>query len=431
MNPSAIEQRTISKMMRNLLPLAVLLYLVNIIDRTNIGFTALEMNKALNIEAAAFGIISAVFFVGYTLVEVPSNIMLHKFGARVWMTRIMITWGLTTCAMFYAQNYTHVLILRVLLGICEAGFFPGMIYYFSYWFPARYQARIVAAFFLAAPVAFIIGAPISTMIMDNVSWLGAAGWRWVFMIEGLMAILGGVICLAFMKDKPQDAKWLEQDEKEWITKELAAEEAKKVETAHFSIGKVFAYGKVWRLAFIYMFIQIPAQTVAFWMPTFVKEFSTAYSNTIVGYLMMMPPTVGFISLMFWGRHSDKTGERVKHSAVPMILFVIALGMIALSSNINVKIAGLIMSGIGTFAFYAPFWAMPTIYLSGEAMAVGVAIINSMSSFGGFAGNMIIGQIKGSDYGTSGVLIFQMLCAAIAFVMCITLESKSAPEKKPQ
>ncbi|MFS0784445.1 MFS transporter [Bacillus sp. 1P06AnD] len=428
MDQSKIEKRAINKMTWRLMPFCIFLYIVNIIDRGNLGFTALDMNAALGIEAAAFGLLTSIFFIGYFFLEVPSNMAMHRFGAKLWIGRIMITWGLVTCGVFFAQSFTHVAILRFLLGVCEAGFFPGMIYYFTFWFPMRYRARITSIFFIAGPIAAAIGAPISTLIMDHVSWLGQDGWRWVYMLEGIAAVVGGIFCFIYLTDKPQDAKWLTQEEKDWVVNEIAAEDAMKTETAHFTLGKVFKYGKVWRLAFIYMFIQITTQALSFWSPTLVKEFSAAFSNTTVGFIMMLPPIVGLIAMLYWGKHSDQKGERVKHTALPMIVFVLALGLM-MAPGIPMKLIGLTLTGVASYSFYGPYWAIPTIYLSGEAAAIGVAIINSMSSFGGFAGNLAVGFIKESILGTTGVFVFLLLCALIAFFMTITLKMQKQEKLK--
>lgn len=425
MEVSTLEKKTISKISWHLLPFCVFLYVINVIDRSNIGFAALDMNKALGISAAAFGSLTAMFFVGYFFCEVPSNMFMHRVGARIWMARIMITWGIVTCGMFFVQSFTQVSIVRILLGICEAGFFPGMIYYFTFWFPTKYRAGIIAIFFVACPIAATIGAPFATLVMDNIHWFGYAGWRWVFMLEGLLAVIGGIWTVFYLKNKPGDVKWLNKEEKDWVINKIAAEDALKTETAHFTIGKVFTYGKIWRLAFIYMFIQITTQTYQFWMPTIVKTFSTTFSNTMVGYIMMLPPICGAIGLLFWGKHSDKTGERVVHAAIPMVIMALSLAMIALSSNMTVKIIGLALTGVGNYAFYGPYWAIPTMYLTGEAAAIGVAIINSMSSFGGFSGNLVVGYLKGSTFGTTGVFAFQIFCAAVAFVLTITLKVKKS------
>lgn len=423
MNISAIEKSTVAKMTKHLLPLCVLLYIINIIDRSNVGYAALDMNKALNISPEAFGSLTSMFFIGYFFFEIPSNMLMHRTGARAWMGRIMFTWGLVTCGMFFAQNFTHVVILRILLGVMEAGFFPGMMYYFTFFYPERHRAGIIALFFVASPIASTIGAPFATQIMTNVHWGGYAGWRWVFMIEGLLAVAGGIITWVFLKNSPHDCSWLTQEEKTWIKGELDGELANKSETEHFKLGDVFKYPTIWRLGFIYMFIQVTTQTFQFWSPTLVKGFSTAFSNTTVGWLMTLPGIVGALFMLWWGPHSDKTNERIYHTAIPMLVFVVALAVIAYSNNITVKLIALALTGIGNYAFYGPYWAMPSLYLSGEALAIGLALINSLSSFAGFAGNLIIGYIKVSSFGTTGVFVFQLLCAAISFLMVITLKIK--------
>lgn len=421
MDSLAIEKRTMGKMRLHLLPLCVVLYVINGIDRSNLGFTALDMNSALGISTAAFGTLTAMFFIGYFFFEIPSNMFMHRTGARLWMGRIMFTWGLVTCGMFFAQNFTHVATLRILLGVCEAGFFPGMMYYFTYWFPARHRASVIATFFIAAPIGGLIGAPLATQIMANIHWFGVEGWRWVFMIEGMFALVGAVVTWVYLKNKPQDVSWLNAEEKDWLETELTKEADQKTETAHFTVGKVFSYGKIWRLALIYMFAQITTQTFGFWMPTLVKEFSGAFSNTTVGWLMMLPPICGLVFMLIWGAHSDKTHERVYHTAIPMLVFVIALAMIAFTDNMTIKLIALGLTGIGTYGFYGPYWSVPSLYLSGEALAVGLALINSMSSFGGFSGNMAVGFIKASSLGSTGVFIFQLICIGIAFLMMITLK----------
>lgn len=424
MDVKVIEKSAISKMTLHLMPLCVLLYIINIIDRGNLGFAALEMNKALSISPAAFGSLTSMFFIGYFFFEIPSNMFMHRTGARLWMGRIMFTWGLVTCGMFFAQNFTHVAILRVLLGVMEAGFFPGMMYYFTFFYPERHRASIISIFFLAAPIASSIGAPFATQIMTNIHWFGYAGWRWVFMIEGLLAVVGAVITWAFLKNGPEDCAWLDNEEKAWIRKELDGEMAGKSETEHFKLKDVFKYPTIWRLGFIYMFIQVTTQTFNFWSPTLVKEFSSTFSNNTVGWLMMLPGIAGAVFMLWWGPRSDKKNERIWHAAIPMLIFVLALSVIAYSDNITVKVIALAVTGIGNFAFYGPYWAIPSLYLSGEALAIGLALINSLSSFAGFAGNLIIGYIKTSSFGSTGVLLFQILCAAIAFILVITLKIKN-------
>ena len=418
-----LEKRTISKVKWRLLPFCLLLYIINGIDRNNLGFAAMEMNTALEISSVAFGMLSSAFFVSYFLFEVPSNIAMHRIGARIWMARIMVSWGLVTIGMFFVQNFTHVFTLRFLLGAAEAGFFPGMIYYFTYWFPAKERASITAIFMLSAPIGTLLGAPVATWIMDNIHWLDHPGWRWLFIIEGVPAIFFGVITYFYLTNKVEDAKWLTPEERTWLSGVMAREAKLKEESAHLSLSQVFAHRRVWRLAFIYMTIQVTTQTVAFWMPSFVKEFSQAFSNSDVGLIMMGPGILGAIGMLYWGRHSDKSKERVYHTAIPMLVSGLGMVMIATSGNVYLKILGLTLNGIGNVCFYGPFWSLPTVFLTSEAAAVGVAIINSCSSFGGFAGSNIIGLIKSSSLGTNGVLYFQAACCVIAFLLTITLRVK--------
>lgn len=418
---TSIESRTLSKIKWKIIPFCLLMYFINYIDRINIGFAALDMNTDLHISNAAFGFLSSVFFIGYFLLEVPSNMLLHRFGARRWMARICVSWGLVTLGMFFVQGYSHVLSLRVLLGIAEAGFFPGMIYYFTFWFPAKERAGIIGLFMLAVPVGNFTGAPLSTWIMDNIHWLGHSGWRWMFMLEGSAAVVVGIMALFVLTDSPAKAKWLTEEEKAWLIDRLHRENELKKSTASFTLRQTFSYIRVWQLAFIYMFVQITTQSVNYWMPIIVKSFSATFSNTSVGMLLMLPGIISLIIMPLWGRHSDKTKERKYHTALPMLLSGIGLALIAVSDNMHVRILGVVLNAVGNVAFYGPFWSLPSIYLTGQAAAIGVAIINSMSSLGGFIGNNIVGVLKDSSFGNSGVLAFQAGCCIVGFLLTLSLK----------
>lgn len=419
----SMESSVMKKIKWKLIPFCLALYLINYIDRINIGFAALEMNAELGLTKAAYGYLTSAFFIGYFFLEVPSNMLLHRFGARKWMARIIITWGLVTMGMFFVQSYTHIYGLRILLGIAEAGFFPGMIYYFTQWFPAKERAGIIGMFMLAIPFGNFVAAPFSTLIIDNIHWLNYAGWRWMFMIQGFLAVVLGVMAFFYLVDGPDKAKWLNPEEKTWLSGILQKEAEYKKDTASFTLKQIFSYGKVWQLGIIYMTFQIASQCVIFWMPTIVKSFSTQFSNTTVGAIMMVPGIISFIIMPFWGRHSDKTKERKFHTALPMLCSVVGLLLIAFSGNIYIKIAGVIMNAIGNVSFYGPFWSLPSIYLTGFASAVGVAIINSLSSLGGFLGNTIVGMIATSSMGMNGGMLFLAGCAFTAFLITLTLKTK--------
>lgn len=420
---TSIEESTIKKVKWKVIPFCLALYIVNYIDRICIGFGALDMNTELQISNAAFGFLSSAFFIGYFLLEVPSNMCLHKFGARKWMARIIISWGLVTMAMFFAQNYTQVLWLRILLGIAEAGFFPGMIYYFTFWFPAKERAGIIGLFMLAVPFGNFIAAPLSTLIMDNIHWFGLSGWRWMFMLEGGMAVVLGIMAIFYLIDEPSKATWLTTEEKSWLMGQISKENDLKKETASFTLREIFSYKKIWQLGLIYMSIQVTTQSVNYWMPIIVKGFSSTFSNTTVGLVLMLPGIISLVIMPFWGLHSDKTRERKWHAALPMLLSSVGLVIIACSDNMYMKICGVVINAVGNVAFYGPFWSLPSIYLTGKAAAVGVAIINSLSSAGGFIGNSVVGVLKDSSYGSMGVLFFQAACCFIAFAITISLNLK--------
>jgi ACS family tartrate transporter-like MFS transporter len=406
----ALEKSTISKVKWKVIPFCLILYLINYIDRICIGFGALDMNKELGISATAYGFLSSAFFIGYFVLEVPSNMCLHRFGARRWMARIIISWGLVTMAMFFAQSYTHVLGLRVLLGIAEAGFFPGMIYFFTYWFPAKERASIIGFFMLAVPFGNFMAAPVSTLIMDNIHWLGHA-------------VVLGVMALFLLVDKPMDAKWLSPEQKAWLVKKLSDEDEFKKETAGFSLMQIFTFPRIWALGLVYFSVQVTTQSVNYFMPMIVKGFSTEWSNTTVGTVLMLPGFISLICMPFWGMHSDKKRERKWHTALPILLSVVGLLMIAYTDSVPLRLTGVILNAIGNVAFYGPFWALPSIYLTGRAAAIGVAIINSLSSAGGFVGNSVAGVIKDSSAGTAGVLTFQAGMCLLAVIITLSLNLK--------
>lgn len=409
------------KVIWRLVPFTMLLYLINILDRVNIGYAALQMNKELSILPAAFGALAAAFFIGYFFFEVPSNMILERVGSSKWIARIMVTWGIVTSLVFFAQAYWHLYVLRLILGIMEAGFFPGIIFYFTLWFPAKERALVTSLFFVGANLAFIIGAPLATTIMEYIKWFGMSGWRWVFMLEGLLAVIIGVITWFYLTDKPQDAKWLTQQQKDWLIAKLESERAKN-KVQEISLAKSFASIRVWHLAAIYFFFQIGSQAVQFWMPQIVKGFSATFGNMFVGYILMIPPIVASIVMIFWGRHSDKSGERKYHSVFAILLCVVGALLAALSTNIVVRIAGMVLIQTGAGAFYGPFWSLPAVYLTGMGAAVGIAIINSCSSAAGFFGNMAVGRITGA-LGPNAALVFLAGSFALAVLLILVMRMR--------
>ncbi len=400
------------KVRQRLIPFLILCYFVSYLDRVNIGFAALTMNADLGIGPQAFGFIAGIFFLGYCLFEVPSNVMLAKFGARVWIARIMITWGLVSMAMAFVTGPLSLAVARFLLGVAEAGFFPGIIYYLTRWVPAGDRARTVSAFMVAVPVSAVIGAPLSGWILDAFDGVaGFKGWQWLFILEALPAVLLGVAVYFFLDDKPDDARWLTADERAALAETIADEERAKPASAHMTLREALTNGRVLSLSIVYFGIVCGLYSLTFWTPQIVKAFG--FSNTQTGFIAAIPFLAGALVMSPWGRHSDRTGERVRHVALPS--FLGAAGLIAgsLVSEPAFALLALTVAALGIFAALPTFWTLPTAMLSGTAAAGAIALINSIGNTGGFAGPYVVGWLKGAGFETGAAV------AGIASVMILS------------
>jgi len=415
-----IGDRIVSKVKWRIVPFAFLLYFFNGMDRVNLGYAALTMNKALAISSVFFGTISAAFFIAYLICQIPSNIVLQRVGVNKLIPTITILWGAITSLNFFAQSGTQVAIFRFLLGVAEAGFFPGMIYYFTFWFPARERAQVTSLFFLSGPVSGLFASPISGWIVQNAHWLGADGWRWLFVIEGLPTIILGTLAFFLLKNSPRDVKWLDNEEKNWLESELAKEKEGKVKVQSLSFGKVIKNGTLWRLACIYMFAQAASQASMFWMPGLVKGFSSSFTSTTVGFLMMIPNLLGLLTMIFWGTHSDKTGERKYHTALPILILGLSFVLIMATNDLPIKLVALALYGLGMWNYFGAYWTFPSKLLAPELLAVGIALINSCSSFGGFMGNYVIGFLSKAT-GTSGVYLYMAGLCLASFLLLVTMK----------
>lgn len=401
----SIETKTIRKLRRRIIPYIFVLYIVAFLDRINIGFAALTMNKALAITSQQFGLLAGIFFFGYFLFEVPSNLLLHKIGARVWIARILLSWGIVSMLTGFAQSVLHVYILRFLLGVAEAGFFPGIILYLTYWFRQREQAQAVGLFMTALAASSILGAPVSGLILDHVYWFGISSWRWLFILEAVPAIIFGFLTYYLLPSRPAEAKFLAPEESDWIIAELAREEQQKLEKHQISALQALAHGRVWHLACTYFTLIIGTYSMSFWMPQMVKSLSSRYSNTVVGSLVMIPYVVALVVMVVVSRHSDRTLERRYHAALPEILAGIALLLLAATHSPLLFIALWSVVALGAYSFFGPFWSLPNQFLSGFSAASGIALINSVGNLGGFVGPYVIGVINKKTGGFRGGLLF--------------------------
>ncbi|MEN8550022.1 MFS transporter [Acinetobacter soli] len=420
-----IEKRTLRKITWRIVPFIMILYLIAYIDRVNIGFAAITMKEDLGFTASILGFGAGIFFLGYFLFEVPSNIILHKIGARIWITRVMITWGIIAGGMAFVESSTSFYVMRFLLGVAEAGFFPGIILYLSYWFPARNRAGVIAFFMAAAPIATAIGSPISAALLEMHGILGLAGWQWMFLIEAFPAVILGVVVFFYMTDRPEKATWLKQDEREWLVHTMQLENAGKDKQQHHSIIRGLANPRVLALAMVYFGTSAGLYTLGIWAPQIIKELGV--SSMTVGLLNAIPPVVSVIAMILWSRHSDKTNERTWHVALACLIAATGLVIAASTNSMLGLIASLTIVNVGISCSKPPLWSMPTVFLSGTAAATGIATINSIGNLGGFAGPAMIGWVKdqtgsftGGLYFVAGLLI---LSTILTLILSFTQKNK--------
>ena len=398
-----LQTRTMRRVSLRIVPFIMLLYFVAFIDRVNIGFAALTMNKDLGFSASVFGFGAGIFFWGYFLFEVPSNVILEKVGARLWIARVMISWGLVSGAMAFVQGQTSFYILRFLLGAAEAGFFPGIILYLSYWFPAQRRAAVTALFMAAAPLSTVIGSPISSALLEMHGLLGLQGWQWLFLIEALPAILLGFAVLVFMTDRPEQARWLADDERAWLTATMNTERTSKTATARHSMWQGLTDLRVLALSLVYFGTSAGLYTLGVWSPQIIKGFGL--SNLEVGFLNAVPPSIAVVAMYLWSWHSDRTNERTWHVVIACLAAAIGLALAGAASSVAAVVAALVLVNVGISAAKPPLWSMPTLFLAGPAAASGIATINSIGNLGGFAGPAMIGWIKDQTGSFAGGLYF--------------------------
>jgi len=403
-----LEATTMRRVSWRLMPFLLLAYLICYIDRVNIGFAALQMNKAVGIDPKTYGLGAGIFFVGYFFLEVPSNLALEKVGARTWIARIMISWGIISAAFALIGGPISFLVLRFLLGAAEAGFFPGVILYITYWYPAHYRAIIVGIFMVAIPVAGLIGSPVSGAILYMDGVLGLGGWQWIFLLEALPAVLLGIASFVWLTDRPEHAKWLTREQQSWLVGKLAMEGNRAPRVAHASVWQVMTNKYVLIMALVYSGAAGASTSLALWMPQLVKSFGL--SNWQTGLVNSVPFGIAAVWMLLWGRSSDRTGERVWHNALPLGWMVLAMvATFAAITSLWAMIPLLTLIAAGTYASKGPFWALCSEWLGAGAAAAGLAQINALGNLSAFGFNYLIGYITAETHS------FPLALMPIAFV----------------
>jgi ACS family tartrate transporter-like MFS transporter len=381
---------TLRKVTWRLIPFLFVLYVIAWLDRVNVGFAGLQMNADLGFSSTVFGLGSGIFFLGYCLFEIPSNIILERVGARLWIARIMVTWGLISAGLMLVRTPPLFYVLRFLLGVAEAGFFPGVIYYLSLWYPAAQRARAIAAFMTAVPVTGLIGGPLSGALLGLDGIYGLKGWQWLFLLEGLPAVVLGSSVLFYLTDRPETARWLSPTEHEWLVEKLAAE--RKACLLRPDIRAALTDATVWKLGIIFLLAAAGFYGYSFWAPLVIKSL-TGLSNFKVGLVLGAISAITILGMLLNGYHSDRTGERAIHIAVPLLVTAVGFGGCALLHQPVLAIIALALVPLGHCASYGPFWSMPTQFLTGPAAAAGIALVTMIANVGGFAGPALIGVLK--------------------------------------
>lgn len=401
---TAESRATLAKVGRRLLPFLLLLYVVAWLDRVNIGFAALQMNADLAFSDAVYGFGAGIFFIGYALFEVPSNLILVRVGARLWIARIMITWGIVSVAMMFVSGPIEFYVLRFLLGVAEAGFLPGIIYYLGNWFPAEERARALSWFMLAIPLSTVVGGPLAGLLLELDGLYGLQGWQWLFLLEGLPAVLLGVVVLRYLTDKPEQAEWLEPDERRWLAARMAAEQRSAQARHGVGLKAALVHPTVWLLGLILFACQCGSYGLTLWIPQIVRGLS-GLPNLAVSTISALPYVAAAIGMIAIGTSSDRTGERFLHIAIPSA--VGALGFIAAAFIVSPVFGmfALTIAAVGDLGTRGPFWALPTRFLTGSAAAAGIGLINTMASLGGFVGPSAVGLVRELTGSFAGGLVF--------------------------
>ena len=411
-NQRSLESSTLSRLTWRLLPFLFLLYIVAYLDRINVGFAALQMQEQLKLSDRVYGLGAGMFFAGYFLFQVPSNLVLHRVGARRWIAMLMIVWGVISSSMATVSTPRGFYVLRFLLGAAEAGFFPGMILYLKSWFPEAARARAVALFMTAGPISGVVGGPISGALLSFHLRGGLAGWQWLFLIEGLPAVILGVVVYFHLADRPSDAAWLSGEQRSWLVETLDREKASSPYGDYADAFVAFRNGKIWLLAFIYFGLNTCSYGISLWLPKVLQSWSSA-SNFFIGMVSAIPYLTAAVAMVLFGQHSDRTGERRWHVAIAAFTGAAALFFAAYALSLAAVVAAISVAMLSVSSMVGPFWALPTKFLQGIAAAAGIALINSIGNLGGFFGPYVIGSVRTATGSFRG----GFLIAATTLALC--------------
>ncbi len=425
----ALEKRTVAKVTRRLLPILVIGYFSAYLDRVNLSFAALQMNKDLGFSATVFGFGAGIFFIGYSIFELPSNLALARFGARKWIARIMLSWGLLSAGMGFVTGETGFYVVRVLLGAAEAGFFPGIIFYMTLWFPSVYRARIVGMFVIALPLSVVIGAPVSGLIYALDGVLGFRGWQWLFLVEAVPSLVMAGVVFFYLTDQPSAARWLEDDERAWLIARLDAERRRREAVHKPSVWQVLYDPKVLGLSVVYFGSSATSTGIGYFLPQIVKGFG--FSNLQTTLITAIPYACGLFAMIWYGCRSDLRLERRSHVGFALLMAAVGIGVSTLLNDPVLKIFAFCVAAFGVYGALAVFWSLPTAMLSGTAAAAGIAVISSLGNLAGFVGPYTIGVIKDATGSYAGGLLAVSYVVVLAVMVLLMLQHDPRLEQPPE
>jgi ACS family tartrate transporter-like MFS transporter len=408
----ALEASVLSRLTWRLVPFLFLLYIVAYLDRINVGFAALQMQEQLKFSDRVYGLGAGMFFAGYFLLQVPSNLALDRVGARRWIALLMIVWGVISSSMISVKTPEGFYRLRLLLGAAEAGFFPGMILYLKSWFPEAARARAVALFMTAGPLSGVVGGPISGVLLGLHQLGGLAGWQWLFLVEGLPAVVLGAIVFFYLPDRPSDAKWMTAEQRAWLAEILNREATSRPAESQAGPLSAFGSGRVWLLVFVYFGLNTCSYGISLWLPTLIHSWSSV-GNFLIGMISTVPYLAAAVAMVLVGQHSDRTGERRWHVAISAFVGAAALLLAAQAASLAAVVAATSVAMLSVSSMVGPFWAMPTKFLHGTAAAAGIALINSLGNLGGFFGPYMMGSVRSSTGSFRG----GFLIAGVTLALC--------------